>query len=246
MNTPERRFVHVAERALHAPSRLRGSATYFGRAFGRFGGPYGFEWEHDHAPGYRGLIYGSELRGSPINDPDSFLIVVAGTGGGVTGREIQMGLALTLPSVDYDTVHVLSPHRVGSIAQVETARATAGTVQIGVKESYDASVPGASSAASFGLKALRAKIVARVGEQYLLLFTREMPTGWPDPAHPERDESALTGRTANVPSSWRLSFAIPYLRDGHYLPMSAGVGHLDDLLAYLRATGQEKPKHFPA
>ena len=88
---------------------------------------------------------------------------------------------------------------------LETAPATRDTVQVDFHEELPDAVQG------FGLVKRRARVPWCVGGRHVLLFHRQMPTGWPESPHVEADESALSGRTAAVtgPTTVYLGMPLP-------------------------------------
>ena len=69
----------------------------------------------------------------------------------------------------------------------------------------------------------------------MLLFHRQMPAGWPDPAHPEADESALTGRTAALPAEARVWLGLPTLTQDRTRVLEVRVGGLVGAIEWIRA-----------
>ena len=63
----------------------------------------------------------------------------------------------------------------------------------------------------FGLVELRARVPWCGDGRHVLLFHRQMPTGWPEAPHVVGDESALSGRTATVTGPAPVYLGVPAL-----------------------------------
>ena len=158
------------------------------------------------------------------------LVLTRVEGGGLEAPELGVGFDLRLDDVDPARVFGVSPHLLGHLHAPETARATKGTVQVAfVEDNPAAAYP------SFGLVKVRARLLWQAGGRHVLRIVREMPVGWPEGGHHERDEAALTRRTGHCGDGVRIHFGLPYLTPERTLWRTAGVEGLHEIADVLGA-----------
>lgn len=251
MTLGERRFVHavLGEGArVHVPddetridgvppsTRPAGPVDALPRAQNWFPpNPDVRHWPFPPHAGMRTACLRLPATGGPRDDvsvtPDAFVLVGA-WGGGLAAIELAAGLDLWLPEAWPDELLNRSDHLLGQLIAPETnPPEKRNTVQVRFAEDFGA----AAGTESFGIVKLRGKVVWRHGRRHVLLFHRQMPTGWPDPAHPEADESALTGRTAALPLAARIWLGLPMLTHDRTRVLEVQIGGLVGAAAWIRA-----------
>ena len=90
----------------------------------------------------------------------------------------------------------------------------------------------------FGLVELRARVPWCVDGRHVLLFHRQMPTGWPGGDHHEADGSALSGRTAAVTGPATVYLGVPVLTADRTKVYQADVLGLETALGWMRGVAE--------
>ena len=90
----------------------------------------------------------------------------------------------------------------------------------------------------FGLVELRAWVPWCVDGRHVLLFHRQMPTGWPGGDHHEADGSALSGRTAAMTGPATVYLGVPVLTADRTKVYQADVLGLETALGWMREVAE--------